>query len=303
MAFLSPTQKRIRRLAQEKDVCILAHNYQVPEVQDIADIVGDSLVLAMKATKAPNRNFLFCGVDFMAQSVKALNPDKTVIHPVPDARCPMAHMVDPESLLAEKREHPGAVVVAYVNTTADVKAEADICCTSANAVKIVASLKEKDIIFVPDCNLANYVQSQLPEKNIIPWAGYCHVHQDITVEQIMALKEEHPDAKIVVHPEVTEDVIAIADKVASTEGMITFAQQSEAKEFIIGTEEGLVHRLRKEVPEKEFYRLESAVCPNMKKIHLMDVLMALEKMGPVVELPADIIEKNKLPLERMLAVK
>lgn len=303
MVQLNPVQQRIRQLAKDKDIVILAHNYQVPEVQDIADIVGDSLILSMKATKAPQKNIVFCGVDFMAESAKALNPEKTVIHPVPSSRCPMAHMVDVETLTAVRMQHPGAAVVAYVNTTAVVKAEADICCTSANAVKVVASLKEKDVIFVPDCNLANYVQSQLPDKNIIPWAGYCHVHQEITREQIQALKDMHPNAKVIVHPEVTEEVIALSDKVASTEGMITYAQQSEASEFIIGTEEGLVHRLYKEVPGKVFYRLGSAVCPNMKKIHLEDVLRSVETMGPTIELPVDIIERNRKPLERMLSVK
>jgi quinolinate synthase len=303
MVRLNPVQQRIRKLAKEKDVIILAHNYQVPEVQDIADIVGDSLVLSMKATMTTQRNILFCGVDFMAESAKALNPERTVVHPVPSSRCPMAHMVDVETLRAVRKEHRGAAVVAYVNTTSEVKAEADICCTSANAVKVVSSLKERDIIFIPDRNLANYVQSQLPEKNIIPWAGYCHVHQSISTEQLLAMRREHPGARIIVHPECTEEVIAIADKVASTEGMITYTQQSDAKEFIIGTEEGLVHRLRKEVPGKVFHRLDSAVCPNMKKIRLDDVLRAIETMGPTVELPADIIERNKLPLQRMLAVK
>jgi len=303
MGALSPTQQRIRELAKEKDVVILAHNYQVPEVQDVADIVGDSLVLAMKAAKVEQSAILFCGVDFMAESAKALSPEKKVIHPVPGSRCPMAHMVEVDTLLEFKKEHPGAPVVAYVNTTAEVKAHADICCTSANAVKVVRSLPQKEIIFIPDCNLGLYVQSRLPEKKILPWAGYCHVHNDITVEQIRELKEKHPDALVLVHPECTLDVIAAADKVTSTEGMIRFAIESDAKEFIIGTEEGLTYRMSKEIPGKVFHPIPTAVCPNMKKIRIEDVLKALENMGPEVHLSEEIIEANRPPLERMLALK
>ncbi len=303
MDGLSAIQQKIRDLAKEKDVVILAHNYQIPEVQDIADIVGDSLVLAMKAVDTHQANILFCGVDFMAEAAKALSPERRVIHPVPDSHCPMAHMVDVEGLEAFKLEHPGAPVVAYVNTTAEVKAHADICCTSANAVKVVRSLKEPDIIFIPDSNLGAYVQSKVPEKTVHLWAGYCHVHNDITLDQIKEAKEAHPDAKVMVHPECRMDVIEIADVVTSTEGMLRYARDSDAKEFIVGTEEGLVHRLEKEVQGKVFYRLDTAICPNMKKITLKDVLRALENMGPEVELDPEIIEKNKLPLQRMLALK
>ncbi len=303
MGALNPAQQRIRELAKEKDVVILAHNYQVPEVQDIADIVGDSLVLAMKATRVPQSTILFCGVDFMAESAKALSPEKKVIHPVPDSRCPMAHMVDITSLEAYKKLHPGAPVVAYVNTTAETKAHAYICCTSANAVKVVDSLPEMEVIFIPDSNLGAYVQSQVPEKKVHLWAGYCHVHNDITVDQIMEEKEKHPDAVVLVHPECTLDVIALADKVASTEGMIRFAESSDAKEFIVGTEEGLTYRMSREIPGKIFHPIRTAVCPNMKKIHLEDVLIALENMGPEIDLDQEIIEANRPPLERMLALK
>ena len=302
MGCLSPIQDRIRELAVEKDVVILAHNYQTPEVQDIADIVGDSLVLAMKATEAPQSTILFCGVDFMAESAKALSPEKRVIHPVPGSRCPMAHMVDGESLREFRVSYPGVPVVAYVNTTAETKAEVDICCTSANAVKVVASMEGDKVIFVPDSNLGQYVQSELPEKEIILWPGYCHVHNDITVEQIARKKDEHPEALVLAHPECTMDVINVADKVASTEGMIRYARESPAREFIIGTEEGLVYRMRKEIPNKVFIPLETAVCPNMKKIGIEDVLKALEEMGPTVELDEDIIERNRPPLERMLSL-
>lgn len=303
MGALSEVQERIRELAKEKDVIILAHNYQVPGVQDIADIVGDSLVLAMKASRVENSTILFCGVDFMAESAKALSPQKKVIHPVPGSRCPMAHMVDVESLERYKKEHPGAPVVAYVNTTAEIKAHADICCTSANAVKVVDSLDEEEVIFIPDSNLGVYVQSQLPEKKIHLWAGYCHVHNDITQEQIRVEKDLHPEAIVMVHPECTIEVIAEADVVASTEGMLKQAAASDANEFIIGTEEGLTYRMSREIPGKIFHPLKTAVCPNMKKIHLEDVLKALENMGPEVELDEDIIEANKAPLERMLSLK
>jgi len=303
MGALSPIQQRIRELAEEKDVVILAHNYQVPEVQDIADIVGDSLVLAMKAAKVEQSTIMFCGVDFMAESAKALSPEKKVIHPVPGSMCPMAHMVEVSTLLEFKEQHPGAPVVAYVNTTAEVKAYADICCTSANAVKVVRSLEEKEVIFIPDSNLGAYVQSQVPEKKVHLWAGYCHVHNDITVEQIEEEKRKHPDAVVMVHPECRLDVIGIADAVASTEGMIRIARETDAKEFIIGTEEGLAYRMSREIPRKTFYPIETAICPNMKKIGVEDVLRALENMGPEVELSDEIIEANRPPLERMLALK
>jgi len=303
MGDLSPIQQKIRELAKEKDVVILAHNYQVAEVQDIADIVGDSLVLAMKATRTEQSTILFCGVDFMAESAKALSPEKKVIHPVPGSICPMAHMVQVDTLLEFKKQHPGAPVVAYVNTTAEVKAHADICCTSANAVKVVRSLPEKEVIFIPDCNLGAYVQSQVPEKKVHLWAGYCHVHNDITVEQIEEEKKKHPDAVVLVHPECRLDVIEMADAVASTEGMIRIAQETDAKEFIMGTEEGLVHRMSKEIPRKTFYPIRTAICPNMKKIGVEDVLRALENMGPEVILDEEIIEANRAPLERMIALK
>jgi len=303
MGSLSPTQVMIRSLAEEKDVLILAHNYQVPEVQQVADIVGDSLVLAMKARETDRSVILFCGVDFMAEAAKALNPDRTVVHPVPGSICPMAHMIDVDSLREFRKDYPGVPVVAYVNTTASVKAESDICCTSANAVKVVRSLPGKQVIFVPDSNLALYVQSQVPEKEVIPWAGYCHVHQGITSAQIVSLKAAHPDAVVLVHPECTPEVIAMADVVASTEGMIKHAIQSAASEFIVGTEEGLAYRMSVEIPGKRFYAIKEAICPNMKKIRIADVLKALQTLSPTVELDQDLIERNKIPLERMLAVK
>jgi quinolinate synthase len=296
-------KRRIRALAKEKDALILAHNYQVPAIQDVADIIGDSLVLSIKASEANCSAIVFCGVDFMAESAKALNPEKKVIVPVPGAICPMAHMVDVEGIRKFRVDHPGIPVVAYVNTTADVKAESDICCTSANAVKVVRSLREKRVLFIPDSNLALYVQSQVPEKEIIPWAGYCHVHQGIGPEQVLALKSKHPKAKFVAHPECAPEVLALADKVASTEGMLRYALEDPATEFIIGTEEGLSYRLSNEVKGKVFYPIPEAICPNMKKTRLEDLERALVDMSPEVTLDPEVIRRNRIPLQRMLALK
>jgi quinolinate synthase len=289
-------------LKKEKNTVILAHNYQIPEIQDLADFVGDSLALAVQATKVESDLIILCGVDFMAESALILNPEKTVIHPNPKAKCPMAAMVDVEGLRLAKKENPEAVVVSYVNTTADVKTETDVCCTSANAVKVIKSLDEDTILFVPDSNLGLYAQRFLPDKKFIFWPGYCHVHQDISVEQIQNLRDAHPKAVVLVHPECTPDVIDIADFVYSTEGMVKRCASSYSKEFIIGTEEGLVHRLKKENPEKTFYAIPNAICPNMKKITLENTRDALINMGPKVILSKEVIEKAKTPLDRMVAI-
>jgi quinolinate synthase len=292
----------IIRLKKEKNAVILAHNYQIPEIQDLADFVGDSLALAVQATKVESDLIVFCGVDFMAESALILNPEKTVIHPNAKAKCPMAAMVDVEGLRLAKEKNPEAVVVSYINTTADVKTETDICCTSANAVKVIKSLDEDTIIFVPDSNLGLYAQRFLPEKKFIFWPGYCHVHQDISVEQIRKLKERHPSAKVLVHPECNPDVIDNADFVYSTEGMVKHCASSDSKEFVIGTEEGLVHRLQKENPNKIFYAIPNAICPNMKKITLENTRDALINLKPEVELSKEVIERAKAPLDRMVAI-
>jgi quinolinate synthase len=244
---------------------------------------------------------VFCGVDFMAESAKILNPEKTVLHPNLKAKCPMAAMVDPESLRALKAEHPGAPVVSYVNTSAEVKAETDICCTSANAVKIVQSLPDKKIIFVPDTNLGLYVQRFVKDKEIILWPGYCPTHVNITKKDLQELRKKHPDAEILVHPECSPDVIDFADHAFSTEGIIKHVIASPKNEFIIGTEENMLHRLRKEAPGKVFYSSPNAACPNMREITLEDVRDALLKMQFKIEIPADVIKRAKVPLERMLA--
>jgi quinolinate synthase len=292
----------IMQLKSEKNAVILAHNYQIPEIQDIADFVGDSLALAVQATRVGSDLIIFCGVDFMAESALILNPEKTVVHPNPKAKCPMAAMVDVEGLRLAKKKNPEAAVVSYVNTTADVKTETHVCCTSANAVKVIKSLDEDIVLFVPDSNLGLYAQRFLPDKKFIFWPGYCHVHQDISVEQIEELRREHPKAEILVHPECGPDVIDCADYAFSTEGMVKHCTKSGSSEFIIGTEEGLVHRLKKENPDKIFYSIPDAICPNMKKITLQDTLNALKTLKPKVVLSDEVIRKAKVPLDRMVAI-
>ena len=238
----------IARLKGEQDAILLAHNYQRPEIQDVADFLGDSLGLAMEASKIDRKNIIFCGVDFMAESAKILNPDKKVIHPIVPphliAKCPMAAMADRETVLGFKNEHPGAAVVSYVNTTAEVKAVSDYCCTSSNAVKIVSRVPEDKVIFVPDEHLGSWVKRSIKDKEIILWPGYCRTHVRITKEEILDLKEDHPEAVVMVHPECTYEVVDIADEVFSTEGMVKYVKSSDAREFIVGTERELGHRLR-----------------------------------------------------------
>lgn len=294
--------RRIKQLKKEKNAIILAHNYQRGDVQDIADFVGDSFGLSQKAVSSGADVIVFCGVDFMAESAAVLNPDKTVLMPELSAQCPMAAMITPESLKLEKEKYPDAAVVCYVNTPASVKAESDISCTSANAVKVVNALPEEEIIFVPDRNLALFVAAYT-KKKIIPWNGYCPTHHLILPGDILLEKEEHPGALVLVHPECRPDVVAIADKVLSTEGMLNYVRQSNSKEFIIGTEVGLLHRLSKENPGKTFIpATRYAVCPNMKMNTLGSIIMALEKNEHEIKVPEDIRVKAKLSLDRMLEV-
>ena len=294
---------KIKDMKKSKNAVILAHNYQIPEIQDIADFVGDSLGLARKAAETDAKIIVFCGVDFMAETAKILNPEKIVVHPDRDAKCPMAAMIDVESLKKLKNKHPDAAVVSYVNTTAETKALSDICCTSSNAVKVVKSLPNKEIIFLPDKHLADWVSRQVPEKKVIPWEGYCWVHQDLIEKPVIEMmKKEHPDAEIIVHPECVGEVRETADFVLSTEGMIKHVAKSEKREFIIGTEKELCYRLKKENPDKKFYQVENAVCRAMKKITLEKVLRSLESLEPRIELSKEIIEKAKIPLERMMSI-
>lgn len=294
-------QERIVELKKEKDAIILGHNYQRKEVQEISDFLGDSYGLSVQASKTNAKIIVFCGVDFMAESAKILNPQKVVLHPNLKASCPMAAMVDAKSLRELRAEHPGAPVVSYVNTSAEVKAETDICCTSANAVKIVQSLPDKKIIFVPDTNLGLYVQRFVKDKEIVLWPGYCPTHVNITKEDLEGLKRKHPEAEILVHPECSPDVIDFADYAFSTEGIIKHVVASTKKEFIIGTEGNMLHRLRKEAPGKEFYSSPHATCPNMRMIKLEDVRDSLLRTQFKIEIPADIIRRARMPLERMIA--
>ena len=294
---------KINKLKKERNAVILAHNYQRSEVQDIADFVGDSLGLSQQAVEQDADVIVFCGVDFMAESAAILSPDKTILIPEIDAGCPMAEMVTVESLKKAKKEHPNAVVVCYVNTSAAVKAECDICCTSANAVDVVNSLDEDEILFVPDKNLANYVAKQT-DKTIIPWEGYCPTHHQILAGDVLLMKEEHPNAEFIAHPECRNDVLEIADHVFSTTGMTNYVNVSDHNEFIIGTENGILHRLELENPDKKFYPAsEYAICPNMKMTTLDAVLNSLENMEHVVTVPEDVRIKAKRALDRMLDIK
>lgn len=293
----------ILALKKEKDAVILAHNYQVPEVQDVADLIGDSLELSRAAARLDAEVIVFCGVDFMAETAAILSPQKRIVLPEKGAWCPMAHMITPEQLREMRSLYPDAAIVAYVNTTAEVKAESDICCTSANGVQVVNSLEQKQVIFVPDRNLSAYVQRHT-DKKIIPWNGYCYVHDHFTPDEVREARALHPRAEVLVHPECRPEVIDAADHVFSTSGMGRHARASSSKEFIIGTEVGMIYRLKKDNPDKEFYPLsEKAVCQNMKKTNLEKVLRALRTLEPRVTVPEEIAAKAKLSIERMLAVK
>ena len=292
--------EKINQLKKEKNAVILVHNYQRPEIYGIADFLGDSLELAKKAAQTNAKIIVFCGVDFMAESAKILNPDKMVLHPDRLAICPMASMVTKEQVLEAKKKYPKAAVVSYINTTAEVKAVSDICCTSANSIKIVNSLKEDEVIFTPDKNLAIYTQTKTLKK-IIPVEGYCYVHDKIAAESVKKAKENYPNAKIMVHPECIMDVIKLADAVCSTSQMIAYAKESPAKEFIAVTECGMVNRLKREMPDKIFYAL-GGTCIQMKKITLQKVYDCLLNEKNKVELDKDIMDKARKALQRMLGV-
>ncbi len=292
----------ILRLKKERNAIILAHNYQIGPVQDIADVVGDSLELSRAAATMEGDVIVFAGVDFMAETAAILSPQKTVLLPAPDACCPMAEMITADELRLARSRHPGAAVVCYVNSSAEVKAESDICCTSSNAVAVVQSLKEDKIIFVPDKNLARYA-ARFTDKEILPWEGFCIVHDRITVDHVRKARMLHPDAPVLVHPECRPEVIDAADHVASTSGMIRYVCSSQEKEFIIGTEIGILHRLRRDCPEKTCHPLDgSMVCTNMKKTDLHMVKNALETLSPRIMVPEDIALKARHAIERMLAV-
>ena len=306
--------KRIRELKKQRQAIILAHNYQRDEVQDIADFVGDSLGLAQTASKTDAKVIVFCGVHFMAETAAILCPDKIVLMPDPQAGCPMANMITVRELKELKKHYPDAVVVTYVNSSAAIKAESDYCCTSSNAVKLVQSIpKEKRIIFIPDQYLGSYVKSQTcltgsqfgqAGRDIGLWRGYCPTHRRILPQDIENKKHLYPKAEVVVHPECTPEVIALADKVASTSGILKYCHESDRNEFIIGTEIGILHRLKKENPGKTFIPVtELADCPNMKLNSLEKIIWSLEDMQTRITVPEDIAQRAMKSIQRMLAVQ
>jgi quinolinate synthase len=294
--------ERILELRKERNAIILAHNYQRDEVKDIADLVGDSLELSRKAVETTAEVIVFCGVHFMAETAAIFNPDMKVLLPDVNAGCPMANMITAEQLRQKKKELPGATVVTYINSTAEVKAESDYCCTSANGVKVVESLDSEEVLFVPDQYLGHYIATKTGKKMTL-WPGYCPTHVRILPDDIIRLKKEYPRAKVVVHPECRPDVIALADEVLSTSGMCRYASREDVSEMIVGTEIGLVSRLIKENPYKKFIPVsERAICPNMKVITLEKVLKSLETMTPQVKVPEAIRVRAKAAVDRMLAI-
>ncbi len=293
---------RILSLKKQRNAVILVHNYQRDEVQDIADFVGDSLGLSQNAANTDAEVIVFCGVHFMAETAAILCPGKTVLLPDIESGCPMADMITAEKLREKKKELPEATVVCYVNSSAEVKAESDICCTSANAVKVIESLDGGEVLFVPDQYLGHYASTKTDRK-VHLWPGYCPTHVRITAEDIVKLKREHPQAKAVVHPECRPEVIEVADGVFSTSGMLKYAKDSDVSEIIIGTEIGIIHRLKKENPGKTFIPAsEKAICPNMKLITLEKVLWALEDMKHQVTVPEDIRLRAKSTVDKMLEI-
>lgn len=293
-------KKEIERLKKERNAVILAHNYALAEVQDVADFVGDSLGLSIEASKTDADVIVFCGVTFMGETAKVVNPDKKVLMPEPEALCTMAAMCTAQQIREAKAANPDAVIVGYVNTTAESKAEMDVCCTSANAVGIVRDAGSDKIIFVPDGNLGNYVASMLPGKEIIRWHGFCPIHHSITAQQIGALREKHPKAEVLAHPECVLPVLEMADFVGSTEGMLEYSRKSGSKEFIIATEIGMAHRLEKECPGKKFIFPSSAVCSAMKMTDLDSIISCLENLSGEITVAPETSCKAKVPVERMI---
>lgn len=292
--------KQISELKEKRNAIILAHYYQVSEIQDVADFVGDSFELSRKAKENEADVIVFCGVRFMAESAKVLSPQKTVLLPVKEAGCPMADMAEVDQIMKMKSEHPNAKVVTYVNSSVEVKAISDVCCTSSNAIKIVRKIDSHEIIFAPDKNLGSYVQEHVPEKKIILWDGHCCVHNRITADNILRVKEENPDAKVLVHPECKSEVRRLADYVGSTSGIINFAKESHNDKFLIVTEEGVLHRLKNENPSKEFLSIRGMTCKNMKKTELEDVYSCLLDRKYEIKIDEDIRRKAAMALENML---
>lgn len=294
--------KQVNDLKRQKNAIILVHNYQRPEIYEVADFIGDSLMLCQEAMNTSAKLIVFCGVNFMAESAAILNPDKKVVIPYPDAGCAMADMINARRLREFKKQHPKAAVVCYINSSAEVKAESDIVCTSSNAVAVAKSLKEKDLIFVPDKNLATYVQSQLPGKKIIAWEGFCPIHHSLSKDYIIDIRKSHPRAKILAHPECRPEVLEMADHITSTSGMIAAAKNDSADEFFVLTECGMTERLNREVEGKKFYGFCN-MCFDMKKNTLQSVLRSLNEEIHVVEVEARIAKKALKSFEKMFAIK
>ena len=294
-------REKIERLKKEKDVVILAHYYVDGEVQALADYVGDSFYLSKVATKVTQQNILFCGVQFMGESAKILNPEKNVVMADDFADCPMAHMVTKEKIAEVRAQYDDLAVVCYVNSTAEIKTVSDVCVTSSNAVKVVKNIEAKNIFFVPDNNLGRYVSKMVPEKNFIFHDGFCHVHKSILAENVKAAKEVHPEALVLTHPECTQDVVEMSDFVGSTSEIIDYATNSDHKVFLICTEMGVFYELQQKNPDKKFFSVgHRQFCPNMKKVTLDKVESAIEHMDSFVELSEETIEKAAVPLKRML---
>ena len=301
--FKVKLREKVLRLKKERNAYIVAHNYQNYEVQEVADILGDSLALSKAAIGVGADLVVFCGVDFMAESAKILNPEKTVLLPVREADCPMALMASAERVREKKKEHPDAAVVCYVNSSAEVKAESDIACTSSNAVQIVKSLPQKKILFIPDKNLGHYVQRFCPEKEIILWSGFCTTHIRVTAEDIRRSKEKFPDAPFIAHPECPPDVIDLADHVCATSGFSSYIAKSKAETFIIGTEVGMIFKLKKDHPTKRFIMpTEQFVCQTMKMTTLGWVAHSLEVLEHKIEIPEPIRQRAEVSLRRMMDI-
>jgi quinolinate synthase len=302
MSDFKQLEERVLELKEELNAIIVAHNYQRPEVQDIADFTGDSLELARKCVGTKAEVIVFCGVRFMAETAAILNPNAMVLLSHSDAGCPLAEMIDVESLRQWKRKYPRATVVAYVNTTAAVKAESDFCCTSANGVGVVNAVPGEEILFIPDQNLGHYVSTKTSKKMIL-YPGFCETHAQMTAEEVKLAKQMYPQAKVLVHPECRAEVINLADAALSTSQMLRYARQSEEKVFLIGTEEGILHPLRKQYPEKEFHLIsDKLICPDMKKTTLEIVIKTMQTRSNVVTVPEEIRIRAKQAIDRMLAI-
>ncbi|MGN0172111.1 MAG: quinolinate synthase NadA [Acutalibacteraceae bacterium] len=302
MQTVRSVQEDIQRLKAERDVCILAHSYQSHDILEVADITGDSFMLSTAAAKVPQKTVVMCGVRFMAETVKLLSPDKTVILVSPDAGCPMAEQMDKEMISAFREQNPSYTVVAYINTTTDLKTVCDVCVTSSSAVKIVRQLPEKDILFIPDCNLGQFVKEQVPDKNIKLLQGGCPVHAAVTAKQAQEAKRLHPNAELLCHPECVPAVTAQADFIGSTSAIMQYAKQSKNREFIIGTENSITQHLQYECPDKQFYPLSKhLICPNMKLTTLPEVLMAVKGCGgEEITLPKETMQKARICIDRMI---